>query len=713
MSRHRNMTDTEIDDEKDVATNNSTKLKPGRPPLYVFDKPDEQLSKNERRLKHAVMKRRLRQNRSYHRKKRLRQALTFIQQAGPCASSNPSDEVSVSQPLPAASINSGQSRTHVPQELPSMSLPIPPSGTTCVPSSILDDLPSFVNRPNESQDATNNFQVSVTISSASALVSPSTPSTSSRNALSPFASIHTDLADPLSPRSSSMFGTHGSASQDCSSLMLPHSLSDEDRLVHDILDLTVSPTSAATLVPNSDYATSLISAVPLAPALQADFATRVSSLPSLSTSAMSRLALFPTTFSASSAAAVVNGLPQAEHSIHTEAVFVSDVLTPLVKAGLLYQNDQGRYAVSAVAKRLLPSLESSSPATVAMKNFVDHFRARLQALDPGTLSTGGGARLAAMLFYAEESQNVVAAIRFASQVSGPSGAFDVLCHAATVMRYCTAAEERVSVCSQALESIEGCRNHSTSSNSSKSHDVDRVESEARVRLALGEAYLDMLVLDTASEHVVRAVSMLAKSSLPTDVCVSSVLALMLMAELHISQRAFAEGSRLLAEALNALSSAGLQKSTFAVCCLLSLGTVFTSMGQTEKALQSVVTALDVLSGLGYEHMPIYADGLRTLGSVHLAAGDADRAQKLFTSALELIEKWVELNAPMQHCMHLDVFLMELLSETYEAQGRQDASREMILKANQRRRERRLEEDDGPHAAASTKRNRWILTRHLY
>lgn len=707
------MTDTEIDDEKDVATDTPNKLKPGRPPLYVFDKPDEQLSKNERRLKHAVMKRRLRQNRSYHRKKHLRQALSFIQQAGPRAPSKASDEVSVSQPLPVASINSGQASTHAPQELLSMSLPVPASEATYAPSSILHDLSSFANRPNESQDATNNFQVSVTVSSAPALVFPSTPSTSSRNALSPFASVHTDLADPLSPRSSPAIGTHESASQDCNSLMPPHFLSDEDRLVHDILDLTVSPTSATTPVSNSDCATSPISAVPLAPALQADFATRVSSLSSPSTDAMSRLALFPTTFSASSAVAVVNGLPQAEHSVDTVGVFVSDVLMPLVKAGLLNQNGQGRYAVSAVAKRLLPSPESSSSATVAMKNFVNHFRARLQALDPGTLSTGGGARLAAMLFYAEESQNVVAAIRFASQVSGPSGAFDVLCHAATVMRYCTAAEERVSVCSQALESIEGGRTHSTNSNSINGRDVDRVESEARVRLALGEAYLDMLVLDVASEHVVRAVSMLAESSLPADVCVSSVLALVLMAELRISQRAFAEGSRLLAEALNALSSAGLQRSTFAVCCLLSLGTVFTSMGQTEKALQSVVTALDVLSGLGYEHMPIYADGLRTLGSVHLAAGDADRAQKLFISALELIEKWVELNAPMQHCMHLDVFLMELLSETYEAQGRQEASRVMIHKAKQRRRERRLEDNDATNAAESSKRSRWILTRHLY
>lgn len=49
------------------------KRRPGRPPVYKFDKPDSELSENERRLKGAVLKRRQRQNKSYHRKKLLRE----------------------------------------------------------------------------------------------------------------------------------------------------------------------------------------------------------------------------------------------------------------------------------------------------------------------------------------------------------------------------------------------------------------------------------------------------------------------------------------------------------------------------------------------------------------------------------------------------------------------------------------------------------------
>lgn len=706
------MTGSATEREDPVANNTPNKLKPGRPPVYVFDKPDDQLSKNERRLKHAVMKRRLRQNRSYHRKKRLSQALTFMQRTDIPVPQPPSDVLSSSQNSPSNPVLTDQPKTIVPRELPHLPLPTLASRPATVQSFVLDDTSPPSDRHSESQGVVRSIQGSMTVTSSPAspaLIALGTPSSSSRNALAPFANVYTDVVDPLSPKDPPTSGALESTSQQCSSFTPAGLMDDEDRLVQNILDLTVSPTSD--MPSTSSHITSPTSPLPLASALQADFSARVNTLPLSPANAISALALFPTSFTASSAAAVVNGLAPANHPADTVAVFMNDVLMPLVRTGLLEQSGQGRFLVSTIAKRLIPSAESSALSQRAMKNFVNHFRTRLQALDPGTLSTGGSARLAAMLFYAEESQNVVAAIRFASQVSGPSGPFDVLRHAATVMRYSTAAEERVSVCSQALDSIKNDATQTTNRDVTDNHDVDKIESEARVRLALGEAYLDMLAIDTASEHIAQAVSLLARVSQKPDVCVSSVLALVLMAELRISQRAFADGSRLLVEALNALSSAGLQKSTFAACCLLSLGTVFSNMGQTERALQTVSTALDVLSGLGYEHMPIFADGLRTLGSIHLSAGNADRAQKLFISALELIGKWIELGAPIQHCMHLDIFLRELLARTYESQGRQDVADFLIEKSRQQRRERKLEEKTG--AAMPRNSGSWILTRNLY
>lgn len=51
------------------------KRRPGRPPTYVFDRPDSELTENERRLRSAVLKRRQRQNRSYRRRKLAKEAL--------------------------------------------------------------------------------------------------------------------------------------------------------------------------------------------------------------------------------------------------------------------------------------------------------------------------------------------------------------------------------------------------------------------------------------------------------------------------------------------------------------------------------------------------------------------------------------------------------------------------------------------------------------
>lgn len=59
----------------------ASKRRPGRPPTYVFNGLDSEMSENERRLRRAVLKRRQRQNRSYRRKKLAKEALAARQNA--------------------------------------------------------------------------------------------------------------------------------------------------------------------------------------------------------------------------------------------------------------------------------------------------------------------------------------------------------------------------------------------------------------------------------------------------------------------------------------------------------------------------------------------------------------------------------------------------------------------------------------------------------
>lgn len=681
------------------------KLKPGRPPLYVFTKPDDELSKNERRLKDSVMKRRIRQNRSYHRKKLLQQTSLSTPGQNPCnmtTLSLPSDSnVPASTDLPNTSISNS------PLPTPS---PLSISGLTPGGGALLAVMRNSPPLNNSIECGDKNGALTSSITAVSSLV-PSISSSPEWGDLGSLTNSSSALADPLQCEYSTTQLT-GDSDATGNFLSRGYASIDEDRPDKDVVDLTVSTTTKS------------IPMEPLTSILCTDLSARIASLPAASASVISSLLIFPSSFSAVSAAAVIEGTSCHSNSSKSPSnidAFTSNVLIPLSKTGIL-EAVQGRYFVSEAARRLLPTAENSVFTAQSMTRFVDHFCARLRKFDPETLSTHGNARLSAMMFYVQESRNVETAIQFSSQLSGFIGAFEILQHAATVMRYCVAPEERVSMLSRVLRAAEG--NYCHTENSMSLRDCERVKiiGEARVRLALGEAYLDMLVIDKAAEHVTHAVSMLATASREPNICVSSsVLALVLLAELRISQRAFAEGSRLLAEALQALKVAGLQKSTFSVCCLLNLGTVYNNVGETEKALQAVQKGLNILSGLGFDYMPIYADGLRSLGIVHLKAGDTDYAQKIFSSALDIIEKWRERDAPMQHCKYLDIFLTELLAQTYKTQGHENAAGLLLQQARQWRIERKLVDVNDqsnlnslPHVPpVLNNSSRWLFTRHLY
>ena len=85
----------------------TVKRRPGRPPTYVFDRPDEELTENERRLRSAVLKRRERQNRSYRRRKLAK-----------------SQQLAAAAALHAASVNTSTT------QLPSRSLSLPSAPRT-------------------------------------------------------------------------------------------------------------------------------------------------------------------------------------------------------------------------------------------------------------------------------------------------------------------------------------------------------------------------------------------------------------------------------------------------------------------------------------------------------------------------------------------------------------------------------------------------------
>ena len=440
--------------------------------------------------------------------------------------------------------------------------------------------------------------------------------------------------------------------------------------------------------------------------LGTDIIARTNNLPKHIADGLKHLLLFPRSFSSSSARHVMN---LTNVPIIT---FPAQILQPLVDANLIRPTTNGRFELSEITKSVL-NLDSYASANEARVRFIEHFTAALRGLDPQSLSINGEHRLKAMKLYDSERVNMTAALRMCRDMGNTSTTMAFLTNGATVMRYSTAPHERVLMFTHILQEIE--MNDSSTAAISEMHSVF----EARIRLALGEAYFDMLDFDNAKEHLKNAFGAMAGSSARNSITVStSVLALVLFAELRISDREFEEARTLILKALRTLKENNMQRSTFAVCCLLSLASVFSSIGRSDKAMKTVNFALDILGDLGFTDMPIHADALRTLGTVHFRAGALEEAQTIFLSALNIIQKWMSRtdweSAPFQHCTHLDIFLMENVGKTHMAMGRVDEGRRLINVAKQERQGRKLESKDTEPSDNMQIDNRdRMYTRHLY
>lgn len=470
---------------------------------------------------------------------------------------------------------------------------------------------------------------------------------------------------------------------------------DEAQLLADILDSTDRR--------QSDEVSTVPRGASARPFLNQDLDIRMSSLPHVAVQGLKHLVFFPGSFSADAALVVMgmNDKPLGSDAVST--------LKPLVDVKLLRELPSGRFALNDITKSLIAN-DTFDDVRDARRRFVSYFTRKLQSLDPNSLSSKGETRLKAMKVYDVERNNMEVALQMCREIGGKRLIMEFLMLAATVMRYSTSAHDRVEIFSRVLSELE----------SSSSREATDILAEARLRLALGEAYFDLLQLDTAEDQLRRAIAVMAGTQGGSLPVASSVLALLLLAELRISDHDFDEAKKLLVQALKGLKDAGLQKSTFAVCCLLSLASVYKSMKQSDEALRTVSTALEVLTDLGFSRMPIYADALGTLGSVHAQKGNLEEAQKLFYSALNIIQAWMTrkdwVRAPFQHCAHLDIFLVESIAQTYTAQERNGEAEQLYERARQQRQERGL----APHAEVNTaesnrqgRRYSRIYTRHLY
>lgn len=229
------------------------------------------------------------------------------------------------------------------------------------------------------------------------------------------------------------------------------------------------------------------------------------------------------------------------------------------------------------------------------------------------------------------------------------------------------------------ESDNNMFNHDGNSNQTVSvkqfEKIDDRTNRARLYLALSEAYFDQLKMEEAERPLLEALTLMGdspKSDASSASIVDSVLVLLLLSNLRLTAGRVRDARVLCVKALKILAEAGLGRSTFGINAMSNLVTIYLMEGHRDKAKSVASRLLDTLNTMRYTGMPIYADALGVCAMVSMSEGDYMEAEKQYGRALETVGKWGSkewTGIPVQHCLDLDLWLMEGLAECIRRQGK--------------------------------------------
>ncbi|KAI0566234.1 hypothetical protein FGB62_11g369 [Gracilaria domingensis] len=643
--------------------------RPGRPATYVFDKPDHLLTDKERKHKIAIEKRRIRQNRSYHRRKKQRNAhKQLASPTSPQVVPQPRRPVTPPTLIPDFSQN--------PLDLLSASNPTPSLTASSAASP----------PPNQTIEAFSSL-LSFPTSSSSAFVSRQTP-------LPPLEAVEQiDATITSSPPSLPSFSFDSSPIERSSaSPEEEHDLAT-DKLVSSALAVAKSyARDTVNLKHAVDQETDLRRMTGIKSIVFDNLRSKYHSMKSTVQSAVRHFVIFPRTFNLRAATAVA-GLDE------DNLVSMQGMLDTLINANFI-TTSKGRYEVNEAARLFLnedPTVFSDNVTNgtydVAQNRFIHHYRTQLSRLQDDNIHRVGWVREEAMALYDSERENM----EFSEYLlNGRNEQLrEFLTAGITVMRYCVSAANRERVLRKALMDDETSTEDiflpigtdstassdtaqpalSTATVKSKSGPCDK-NNKARLQLALSEAYFDQLKTEQAEKPLLQALKLMGdltpNCGTPASAIVDSVLVLLLLSNLRLNKNRIRDARLLCVKALRILADAGLGRSTFGINAMSNLVTIYLSEGWLDKAKSVANKLLDTLQTMRYTGMPIYADALGVCAMVSMAARNYSEAERQYGTALETVGKWGSKDwsgIPVQHCLDLDLWLMEGLAAAIRKQGR--------------------------------------------
>lgn len=677
--------------------------KPGRPATYVFDKPDAELTEAERKLKLSIEKRRLRQNRSYHRRKALRLAAQQAKEKSDAPQSQSQNESFSEGVVPTLdaidkenqNILSGASSNAYPASSSSSRGRVEELDVASLAQRW--KLPKLTTHPVLSPNLGLTLE-----SSASASPGQANSLDLSQQGLMDVAAVPDVSGDIL-----------GTEEDD-----------GTDALVQNALAVAQQANSSKATVPqladlrdNMEQQRNLLRMSGIKDLVFENLRTQFLGMPTEVQSAMRHLVIFPCSFDAPAAVYIANSDPFG----------VSEMLQSLVGTSFLQPCGKGRFQLNDTVRMFMRedptvlAMDTANSYQSAMTRFCEYFRTQLDAFRSENIHKVGWQREKAMLCYDSERANMQFA-EFLSQRNSGEMLRDFLAAGITVMRYCVSASEREIILRRALDDevsteksvpLNGQTTYlfptdDPALEAAKSRDLANT---VRLQLALAEALFDQLKVDEAEVALLKALKLMggdseagtgptgmnnafyaASGSDDTVRVVDSVLVLLLLSNVRMSRNRVREARTLCVKALRILAAAGLGRSTFGINAMSNLTAIYLEENQLDKAGVVATRLVDTLNNMGYQQMPIFADALGVLGSVNNAKGLHCEAALQFGSALEIVRQWAAKDwssRPIQHCLDLDIWLLECLADATEMQGRQHEAQLLRVQAKDARRERGL------------------------
>ncbi len=364
--------------------------KPGRPATYVFNKPDSELSEAERKLKLSIEKRRLRQNRSYHRRKALRAAAQKASEdatAGTSSSSVPTlhleaNERTVPNLDPAAALRMAQ----IQEQANQASLISGMKGPTDL-TSVGAMSSSNHGRVEELDAASLAVRWKLPTPSSCVPLVPVGPSrTTDDNAVAPAGTLN--LANPTSLIGASLV-------PDVDEILEDDDHETEALVQNALAAANGSKPQIGQLRDAMDQQRDLLRLTGIKEIVFENLRTQFLGMPMVVQAALQHLVVFPSSFDARAAVYVAGSDPFG----------VNEMLQNLVGSNFVNPVGKGRFQLNETVKvfmredQAIQSIDSSKSYQTALTRFRAYFRNQLEQFQGEHIHKVGWQREKAMLVY--------------------------------------------------------------------------------------------------------------------------------------------------------------------------------------------------------------------------------------------------------------------------------------------------------------------------